>query len=460
VAVEPDITFDFSTPAAAGEANSLAGKNVAKRVGSAEPTSSSEGKWRCQNCGIELVLYGMDQMDFVLKHWRDCPNPDEEMVSRRERSGLVEGIIPLSPSRLSTYEMCPRMEYFSSKDPNRVKMAAGAAADLGNAIHTYAETGEDPPHDLPLEFVDDWAWMKRSIDRFKADLPAGEFAEFREHVMNWHYDLPDGRVVKFQGKADRVIIWPDESIEAFDYKSGRKVLAEGQIEDDEQTHDYLVGIRRDFPFGRRFRFHQIQLRFGEVETSDWYDSETIETWDRLLGVKAAKYANEKLWAPKPGTPCRFCDYLHRCDAGMKWRGDGTVKIAVLEGPIVVDSDEAVAQAHELVARAEPTIKALKEGIKTYVERNGPTSVEGGEYREAIVDRTRLKDKPSAFKRLVELLKSESEAWKLFNYNHTSGAKYLEGPKSDPVLAKNVYVYPDSSIRFVPDNAGKKRTKKK
>lgn len=450
------------TPSAEGEAVSLAATNVAKRVEAAAsttlPGNGATGiGWLCADCGWTVPLFAPDEMDLALEHWRICPSPSVESIEKRERAGMDPNVIPLSPSRLITFKSCKRKEWFSSKDPNRVKMAAGDPADLGTAIHTYAETGEDPPATLPLSMADDWPWMKRTIDRFKDNLKGiGEYAEFREHMMRIDYPLADGRVVRLVGKADRVIVWADASIEVWDFKSGRVVLASDEIEDDNQTHDYLVGIKRDFPFGTRFRFHQAQLRFGEIESTDWITPQTIELWDKLLALQAQEYADEKLWKPSPGKQCGYCEFAHRCPAGQAWAGEG-VTVTLLEGPVVIESDEDLQRAHDIVTRTAPVVKDLKERIEKYIERHGPTNVEGGRYDVVTAERIRLKDKPAGFKRLVAKLGTEKAAWELFNYNHTSGGKYLEpeGKDSDPILAKNTYTFREDSIKFVKDKPGKK-----
>lgn len=352
--------------------------------------------WECPDCDELVVVRDEGQLDEIDNHWKHCSKPSEGVIARRKRAGLDPSVLPVSPSRLTTYEMCPRRAWFEQIDPKKRATASGDAANLGTAVHAYAE-GDDVTADLPIEMVEDFEWMTRTLDRLNADdpLPHLKREEQREVTLSFTYTLPDGRTAEVEGRADRLYLYEDASVLVDDFKTGRIVPEdEEELEANLQGRMYLVGARRLFPFATRFMFRQSQLRTNRVVASRWWRAETVETFDKLVFEKVKRYAGDKTWRPIPGRHCHYCDFVHRCTVGKDYLGTLPFQITVLEAPQTLTTPEEVATAAMALDQAQAGVKRLSAALREATKRAhvGPVDVGDGRWigwkqktRESIKD---------------------------------------------------------------------------
>lgn len=441
--------LDFDTLPAAADADGTSFPVVAQQE---EPAGSSS-TWTCADCDLAIMTATAEGMDEALEHWRTCPKPSRGTLRRREANGLDPNVIPLSPSALKDWERCKRRWWFAKVAPDRIRTDSGVAADLGTAIHHYAETGDpNPPAMLPLELHDDWEWMKRVIDRFKTPPLDAEAAVFEELMMAWYYDLEDGRRVLFQAKTDKAWLYADGSAVIDDYKTGRKLPSDDELDSDPQMMAYPVGLLYEFP---EFPFRRIKARLGDIrggnwKETDWLEVEKVRSYDKLLREKAIEVANEKLFRPTPGPHCFYCDFAHKCNAGQLYLGEAGFQITILKAPAQLDNDEAAAAAYAAMVQGKAALKKLTEAVNQYA-RKTPEGIplEDGFYREILVDKMRLSDKQQAWAALEDLY--GKKAWDYFNFDHRKGGAMLE---DGGVLADFRYTFRDRDTLFVPNKKTK------
>lgn len=341
--------------------------------------------WTCPDgCGTTFQTHTVKGLTAANDHWQVCSTPSAETLKHRQRRGLDPNIIPLSPTALDDYETCPRQSWYKTQDPERVRTASGAPAELGTALHTYAETGEEMPAALPATMLEDFLRLRDTLDRLRANDPRPDVpsVEFHEQIVEWEYPMGDGRRVQFQGKLDRVVVYDDGWVLIDDYKSGRVVpeTAEDMMTKTNQGRSYPVAVLRLFPFAERIMFRQAQLREHKLLPSEWLTVTQVHEYDALLAAKARGYASEKRWTPTPGHQCLSrCDYIHRCQAGLAFKGQG-FNVTVVEAPAAPTDAQGLSQLFTAWEFTKAAAKAMEDVLKATVKKDGrlgPTTLPDG-----------------------------------------------------------------------------------
>lgn len=170
-----------------------------------------------------------------------------------------------------------------------------------------------------------------------------------EHPVR--FDLDAGGEYSFRGVIDRVVRARDGALEIHDYKTGRWVPKQADLDRDRQLGLYEIGARRAFGESGEVRLVWHFLRQNRVRTS----SRTPEQLEATAGAARAtidRIRAERAFEPRPGTLCAWCEYRAVCpafagvaDAASEAAADATPPGAVAEAtPAESAADAAPAEA--------------------------------------------------------------------------------------------------------------------
>jgi putative RecB family exonuclease len=123
---------------------------------------------------------------------------------------------------------------------------------------------------------------------------------------------PDGHYA-MRGVIDRVVRARDGALEIHDYKTGRWLPKQAELDRDRQLALYEIGARRAFGETGEVRLVWHFLRQNQVRQSS-------RTPDQLDAAGEAARATidriraERAWEPRPSALCAWCEYRPLCPA--------------------------------------------------------------------------------------------------------------------------------------------------
>lgn len=247
-----------------------------------------------------------------------------------------------SHSRLASFENCPRqfhfryvlripretegIEAFLGKRVHEVLerlyefVGRGLVPSLAKVLHRYralwdehydaerirvARTGTPVEHYRELG-----ARCLQNYYRQHYPFDAGETLGLEEHVA---FELDAEGRYRFQGIVDRIARAPDGAIEIHDYKTGRRLPRQAEVDRDRQLALYQIGVARRYGEDRPVRlvWHYVardrELRSTRTpEQLDALRSETIGVIDAICA--------EQEFRPRPSPLCGWCEYRALCPA--------------------------------------------------------------------------------------------------------------------------------------------------
>jgi putative RecB family exonuclease len=256
-----------------------------------------------------------------------------------------------SHSRLATFEDCPkRFEYrYVLKIPTETE---GIEAFVGKRVHDVLERlyiaagkGQVPSIDkviyryeqlfeehynagrvrivregTPVDFYRDYG--KRCLtDFYRRHYPFdGDETLGLEHRVL--FSLDDNDEYRLQGIIDRVTRAPDGAIEIQDYKTGKRLPTQADLDEDRQLALYQIGLMDRYP-GQPIRLVWHFLKHDKLlkstrsaEQLEALREKTIDVIDRVRSESELK--------PQRSGLCDWCEYNDRCPIYPKQRdrGDG------------------------------------------------------------------------------------------------------------------------------------------
>lgn len=243
-------------------------------------------------------------------------------------------LIPMSYSRISTYDMCNAKYFFSYvlKEPPLY----GEAALLGNIVHAVLEEKLQP--NVPIEESDlDVLLAELEIQKPKVDknnLVGEEFMEVGRVILEGFVDRHRGeewpiysKEMPFEvvigpalirGFMDRVDVYPDK-IHITDYKTGKREVAKKNVHMDLQLGIYALVAERLFP-GKDIYAELYYLRSarqkGHLFTRDDLAEIEVRLSETINGII------DQRWFPYTDEPrvCSFCDHAASgtCSFGSRY----------------------------------------------------------------------------------------------------------------------------------------------
>jgi putative RecB family exonuclease len=247
-----------------------------------------------------------------------------------------------SPSSLSCFENCPKQYHFRYVEPLDVEQE-GIEAFVGKRVHEVLER--------LYRFVADgmvpslarviWRYHENFRERFDAarvrvvreGTEAGFYraagARGLENYYRRHYpfdaDRTEGleRPIRFdldaegryalRGVIDRLARARDGALEIHDFKTGRRVPSQDELDRDRQLGLYEIGVREQLGERGEIRlvWHYVvpdQLRVS-TRTAEQRAALREETARRIDRIRS-----ETAWEPRPGPLCDWCEFRAWCPA--------------------------------------------------------------------------------------------------------------------------------------------------
>jgi putative RecB family exonuclease len=246
-----------------------------------------------------------------------------------------------SHSSLSAFERCPKKYYF--RYVLRVPVETeGIEAFLGKRVHEVLER--------LYQFVGRGLVpsLARVLERFRTNW-AEQFQPDRLRIVRTEYTADDYRLAgerclanayrrfypfddetvglesaieflldeageyPFRGVIDRLVRARDGALEIHDYKTGRFVPSQAELDRDRQLALYEVGVRRALGERGEVRLVWHYLFANQARTS----RRSPEQLDAQRGDARAlidRIRAESAFEPRPGPLCRWCEYQAICPA--------------------------------------------------------------------------------------------------------------------------------------------------
>lgn len=248
-----------------------------------------------------------------------------------------------SHSRLSVYETCPRRYRFQYLERVKVPEVETVEMFLGRRVHEALETlyrhvkaGAVPTLD---EVLADYRarWHAEWTDAIRVGKPERTADDYLaagvQHLETYHaryqpfdqertvglerriaFPLDAGRKIWVRGYIDRLSVTRDGIWQIRDYKSGRWLPTQADVDQDRQLALYQIGMQRHFRSKPRqvelvwhYLAHDVELRSQRApEALRALESETLGLIDTIQA--------DKTWETVEGPHCRRCSYQAICPA--------------------------------------------------------------------------------------------------------------------------------------------------
>jgi putative RecB family exonuclease len=247
-----------------------------------------------------------------------------------------------SPSSLTCFENCPKQYYFRYVGPIPVDQES-IEAFVGKRVHEVLEKlyrflKNDLVPSLPrvlwryrqnfdalfdparVRIVREGSplrWYRALGERgltnyYQANYPFEDAKRTEvEHAIRFVLD-PAGQY-SVRGIIDRLVTTRDGVIEIHDFKTGRRVPSQDELDRDRQLGLYELGVRERFPEAEEVRLvwhyvvpNQTRTSTRSAAQRDALREETARTIDRIRA--------EREWAPRPSGLCGWCEFRAHCPA--------------------------------------------------------------------------------------------------------------------------------------------------
>ncbi len=148
----------------------------------------------------------------------------------------------------------------------------------------------------------------RNFYRQNYPFDADETLALEDRVV---FDLDEDGEYKMQGIIDRLVRTRDGTIEIQDYKTGRWVPSQKQLDEDRQLALYQIGVEKQYGTRDPIRLVWHYVLSGKVKTS-------VRTPEQLMELRRDtmalidRIARETEYKPKKNTLCNWCEYQAIC----------------------------------------------------------------------------------------------------------------------------------------------------
>jgi len=247
-----------------------------------------------------------------------------------------------SPSSLDSYENCPKKYHFRYVEKLPVDQE-GIEAFVGKRVHEvlerlyrFTDEGQIPTlervlwrfHQMWHEHFDEKRLRivrrETSFDDYRQNgvrclenayrqlypFDRGETLGL-EHPIQ--FELPGGGDYRMRGIIDRLVRAPDGVLEIHDYKTGKRVPRQEQIDRDRQLALYEIGVRQQTGEEGEVRLVWHYLFGGQVRTSQRSEAERNELAAQTRSV-IDRIRCETEWKTKKSALCDWCEYRVWCPA--------------------------------------------------------------------------------------------------------------------------------------------------
>jgi putative RecB family exonuclease len=248
-----------------------------------------------------------------------------------------------SPSSLSCFDNCPKQYHFRYVEPIPVDRES-IEAFVGKRVHEILErlyqfVQRDLVPTLPRVL---WRYRESFREQFdparvrivregaQLDWYRSQGERGLENYYRTHYPFEDAkrtegleRAIRFEldaagrypvrGVIDRLVKAPDGALEIHDFKTGRRVPTQEEVDRDRQLGLYEIGVRGLFP-----EANEVRLVWHYVVPNQTRTSTRSEAQREALREDTARtidcIRSEREWAPRPSGLCDWCEFRAHCPA--------------------------------------------------------------------------------------------------------------------------------------------------
>jgi putative RecB family exonuclease len=247
-----------------------------------------------------------------------------------------------SHSRLSNFENCPKAFHYRYilEIPAEKE---GVEAFMGKVVHNVLERlflhvgkGHLPSFEaIRKRYHEDWeeAFAPESIRIVRTEKTADFYRDTGERCLRNFYerhtpfnrsetlgleekiffDLDETGEVQIQGFVDRVSRTADGVIEIEDYKTGKRVPSQRDVDFDRQLALYEIGIREKFQVDGPVRLVWHYVQNDKTRISRRSPQQLKQLRKSTLQL-TQRIEAEQEFRPHTSPLCNWCDYKERCPA--------------------------------------------------------------------------------------------------------------------------------------------------
>jgi putative RecB family exonuclease len=247
-----------------------------------------------------------------------------------------------SHSRLSCFEQCPQRFRYRYLDQVPVETES-IEAFLGKRVHEVLERlnrfvglGRVPSLSRVIErFRTEWAsaFDGERVRIVRDGIPPEAYRENGERCLANHYrrhypfdreetlgieepvsfSLDEAGSYRMRGVVDRIARAPDGAIEIHDYKTGRWVPSQKELDEDRQLALYQIGAARRFRGRGEVRLVWHYLQRNQVRVSTRTPEQLSELRENTI-LLIDRIEGEERFEPRPSPLCAWCEYQPICPA--------------------------------------------------------------------------------------------------------------------------------------------------
>lgn len=249
-----------------------------------------------------------------------------------------------SHSRLASFENCPRQYHYRYVEKRPVE-TEGIEAFVGKRVHEvlerlnqFVERGQVPSLAKVLaRFRADWElhFDPQRVRIVRIENPPETYRENGERCLANHYRrhypfdrdetlgieahvafaLDAAGRHRIQGFVDRIARAPDGALEVHDYKTGRWVPSQQNLDADRQLALYQIGVQARYGDGAPVRLVWHYLLRDQVRVST-RTPEQLAALRRDTVALIERIEAEKEFAPRPSSLCTWCEHNDVCPAAQ------------------------------------------------------------------------------------------------------------------------------------------------
>ncbi len=349
-----------------------------------------------------------------------------------------------SHTQLETFRICPKKYEFRYVLKPEVAEVATAETILGSTVHKtlnrlYSDVSmEKIPSLIDMENYFDSVWQKEwhTNIRIYGDYDAGDYKKIgtkclqefyhRHHPFNQSRTLgldyraavsldSSGRY-RMTGFIDRLAKASDGTYEIHDYKTGKNLPSQAELEADQQLTLYNLLVRQLWPDVEKVVSIWHFLRFDEplkaTRTLEQVEKAKERVIARIDEIESSRASGH--FPTRVSDFCSWCDYKQICPAWKHLFQLEKEKGAIAEADQGRQMVDELAQLKAEAAELEARIEQVREAILEFAGQNGLTALFGtGQLARIFTsERPKLPDKelnPAGRQALENFLK-EKKLW--------------------------------------------------
>lgn len=237
-----------------------------------------------------------------------------------------------SYSALETYKLCPRKYKFQEID--KIKAPKSKEAVFGTLLHdvlrfVHSQDPNYPDIDKALNFYkNNWnkeifanpeeekVFFNQGAQILREYYRKNDPKKFTIIGLETHFEMPIGNHV-IAGKIDRIDKIGDNSFEIIDYKTGRRMPSQEDVDENMQLAIYNLGFIQRWPdwenanINLSLHFLKHGEKLSTKKTKEQLEV-TKESILKIINEITDKIENNKVFEPILSKLCDFCGYKKIC----------------------------------------------------------------------------------------------------------------------------------------------------